>query len=227
MVFISHTQDDNEYAQALKFILEKENISIFDASQNIKVGDNWVDKITESISLCDAFIFIISKSSKKSKWIDAEIILAVNKSLNENVALIPIVVDGINVPLYLETYQSLKIKDRNDLLMNAETITNAIHRYKNKNLISNELNYLNKEKELLDQIIKLEGAELKLRNKYQRLIFSISIPIIITIIIFSIILIEDINILNGLLTLSGVFTGIFSSFAIQKIKNIWEKKYDR
>ena len=40
-------------------------MSIFDISQNIMPGDNIFDKITETINLCDTFIFIISKSSRK------------------------------------------------------------------------------------------------------------------------------------------------------------------
>jgi len=141
---------------------------------------------------------------------------------------VPIVIDNANVPLYLENYQYLKIKDKNDLVKSSELIIKAINCNKNLNTINNELNYLNKEKILLEQMIKLEETKRKLKNKYQGVIFSITISIFIMVIVFLNIIAEKANILSGILyALYGLSLGIFLSIAISEIKKIRKKNNDR
>jgi hypothetical protein len=124
MIFISYNEKDKEYAALLKAILEKNKKEVLNISDKIKPGDNIIDKITESINLCNIFIFLISKSVENSKWVDIELTLALNKSINnEKVIILPIIINGANIPFYLEKYLCLKINGKEDLIKKENIIT--------------------------------------------------------------------------------------------------------
>jgi uncharacterized membrane protein (DUF485 family) len=225
MVFISYTLEDEEYAMMLKDALIKENIDIMHFDNFVKPGDNIYDTITESINKCDTFIFIISNSSQKSIWTDVELTLALSKTINENVIIIPIIINNAIIPLYLENYQCLKIKDKNELSIQTKNITDSINRKRNINIPNSEINYLKKEKELLTQMVESENYKRKVKNKFQALIFSISITIFIMLIMFLNIISERSDILNSLLYgLYGLCIGIFLSITISEIRKIRRNK---
>ena len=225
MVFVSYTIKDKEYALILEDILSKKNIDILHFDSSIKPGDNIYDIITESINKCDVFIFIISKSLQESKWMDIELTLALSKSINENALIIPIVIDNATVPLYLENYLHLKINNKDDLLAKSKIIIDTIYAKKNVSGLNNEINYLIKESELLQQMKNIDYQEKKAINKINILIFSIAILVFILLMIFLSAISEISNILSGILAgLLGASISSFLSLIMSKIKQAKKDK---
>jgi hypothetical protein len=225
MVFISYTLKDEEYAMILKDILIKENIDVIHFDKLVKPGYNIYNNITELVNKCNAFIFIISKSSQESKWINVELTLALSKNIKENILIIPIIINDAIIPLYLEDYLYLKIKDKNDLIIQSKKIIDSLKMKENINILNNEMNYLEKKRELLNQIIESEEHRRKVKNKFQALIFSITFSIFIMLIMCLNIISERSDISHSILYgVYGICIGVFLSIAISEIKKISERK---
>jgi hypothetical protein len=221
MVFISYTSEDEEYAMIIKNVLVKENIDIMHFDNFVKPGDNIYDNITESINKCDTFIFIISKSSQESKWTDVELTLALSKTIKENALIIPIIINNAKIPLYLENYLCLKIKDKNDLIYQSKNIIHSLNRKRNVNIVNNEMDYLKKEKELLIKMVEFENYKRRVKNKFQALIFSITLSILLILVMFLNIISEKSDISNSILhVIYGLGIGVFLSIVVSEIKKI-------
>jgi WD40 repeat protein/energy-coupling factor transporter ATP-binding protein EcfA2 len=79
-LFISHSSEDREWASRLERRLQEQGYASlfldFDPKHGIPAGADWEQELYAQLRLCDALIFILSKSSANSNWCFAEAVLA-------------------------------------------------------------------------------------------------------------------------------------------------------
>ena len=117
-VFISYSSKDYEEANRIYNIFKNADIHCFLASQEIKLGENWDEKIFEELIKADIFIFLLSESYKKSFWCNQESSIGYLKREIDNSLIIPLLTDD-TVPYGIfysvQGINSKKIKNLQDL----------------------------------------------------------------------------------------------------------------
>src|ERR1700733_87382 len=68
-VFISYTFQDREFVEKLASDLASHGIRAWFAEKEIEIGDSWSSQIQKAIEEADAFLYILSRSSLKSRWV--------------------------------------------------------------------------------------------------------------------------------------------------------------
>jgi hypothetical protein len=103
-VFISHSSDDRELAQALVKALEAFGVECWIAPRDIPAGKDWDVSIINAIENCSGAIFLISNNSNQSEQAKREVQIAVES----NKWLIPICIDGVEPSKQFKYYLTSK-----------------------------------------------------------------------------------------------------------------------
>ena len=77
-VFISYSSSEYNNVNAIRNILEKNNINCWMAPHSIPVGSSYANEIPIAIKNCGMFLLMVSNSSQKSLWVQKEISLALS-----------------------------------------------------------------------------------------------------------------------------------------------------
>ena len=77
-VFISYSSKEYEKIAPIKTLLDNNNISYWMAPEAIPAGSNYAKEIPSAIKECKVFLLILSPNTQESKWVPAEIEMAVN-----------------------------------------------------------------------------------------------------------------------------------------------------
>lgn len=178
LAFISHSSDVKEKF-VIKFAekLMNKGVDAWLDIWEIKPGDSIVNKIfEEGIKNCQAFIIILSKKSINSKWVRQELDVAIIKQIENQIKLIPVLIDDVEVPEALKAIAWVKIKDINKYDDSVKEIANSILGLSDKPEVVNSpkfdlelytINDLSK----IDSIILKILVEFVLKNdKYNRLL---------------------------------------------------------
>jgi hypothetical protein len=82
-LFISYSREDQSLADSIYKALVELGYGVFFDREGILVGEDFNEKIKQSLKRTDAMVFIISKDSVQSKWCKAEVYssIALNKKL--------------------------------------------------------------------------------------------------------------------------------------------------
>jgi hypothetical protein len=99
-VFISHSSTDKErFVTHFATRLRDNGVDAWVDSWEMNPGDSLVDKIfEEGLKNCHAMIVVLSKNSVESKWVREELNAAMVKKIEKSAKLIPVRLDGCEVP---------------------------------------------------------------------------------------------------------------------------------
>ncbi|MDO8752786.1 MAG: toll/interleukin-1 receptor domain-containing protein, partial [Anaerolineales bacterium] len=75
-IFISYSNKDVEYVERLFNALRREGFNPWLDVNDLEAGSSWHLHIQEQISTCDAFILVMSRNARKSKWVPDELVAA-------------------------------------------------------------------------------------------------------------------------------------------------------
>lgn len=106
-IFISYSRRDSDYTLRLAHFLRDEGFDIWIDDRNIGAGDEWQSAIEAGINSCAAMIVVWSRSSKKSKWVNKEILRADRMDKT----IFPVRIEDAEMPLALESTQYIDIDD--------------------------------------------------------------------------------------------------------------------
>lgn len=81
--FISYSGKDEEFARRLHSRLRQAELRVWFAPEDMKGGDKLYDQIDRAIQVHDRLLLVLSESSLKSKWVEAEIRRARKVELRE------------------------------------------------------------------------------------------------------------------------------------------------
>lgn len=82
--FISYSSKDRLFAERLQTDLQAAGVRCWFAPTDLKIGDNWRDRIEEAIRVHDKLLLILSKNSIESKWVAKEVEMVLSRESEEN-----------------------------------------------------------------------------------------------------------------------------------------------
>jgi hypothetical protein len=92
--FISYSSKDHEFAERLYADLQAKNVRCWFAPEEMKIGDRIRPRIDEAIRVHDKLLLVLSESSVKSTWVEAEVEAALERERKqERAVLFPIRLD--------------------------------------------------------------------------------------------------------------------------------------
>ena len=107
-VFLSYTTADEDFAKQLGSHLSRRGCEVWDPSEQVFPGDNWLLKICEALKESNAMVVLLSPDSIKSEWVRREIEYAIGDRNYEG-RVFPVVVRPTDeVPWILRKFQILR-----------------------------------------------------------------------------------------------------------------------
>ena len=112
-VFVSHASEDRErFVEGFAKRLRENGVDAWTSFWEMNPGDSLVDKIFgEGLGNCDAMIVVLSEKSVNKKWVREELNAGMVKRIEENTKLIPLRLDGCEVPECLKSTVWQEIPD--------------------------------------------------------------------------------------------------------------------
>jgi len=125
-VFISYSSKQIHFANQIKEFLDNIEIESFLANDDIRIAENWKDRIINELKMCKIIVPILSKEFKESDWCSQEI--GIFYSLKKNI--IPISIDRTQSYGFINHIQSKMVEpDIPIVLRVAEGLTKCINNY--------------------------------------------------------------------------------------------------
>ncbi|MDE0237278.1 MAG: toll/interleukin-1 receptor domain-containing protein [bacterium] len=110
-VFLSHSSLDKErFATGFAEQLQANGVEVWYADWELRPGDSLVDRIfEEGLEESDVVIVVLSANSIDSKWVKEEMNGAAIRTIEGQCRIVPIVLDGVEVPAVLrdKLYQEI------------------------------------------------------------------------------------------------------------------------
>ena len=123
IVFISYSHVDTDFVNTFCRLLLDLDIQIWKDSKDLKIGGKILDSLNEAVKNASHFCCIISSSSLKSQWVRQELTYAEQRQLeSSDLAIVPILIDEVEIPDYLESYRCARLQKRRLSLDNPELI---------------------------------------------------------------------------------------------------------
>lgn len=104
--FISYSHADRKWGAQAKATLAEVGIEAFLAHEDLKVSEEWQDRILEELRKCEIFVPLLSANFLSSKWAPQEAGFIVSRP---EVAIAPLSIDGTTPFGFLSHFQSRRI----------------------------------------------------------------------------------------------------------------------
>ena len=125
-VFISYKGEEQDYAEAMKYLLEQENIKTWMAPYDIPAGSEYANVIIEAIENSSCILLLLSRQAQTSKHILSEIRIA----FDAGKSIISMHIDDSQLNpgfrYYLGSQQIVPVKSIDKDNLNVKKILNAI-----------------------------------------------------------------------------------------------------
>jgi hypothetical protein len=106
--FISHSKDDGDFAENLKFTLEKEGFFGWIDTDVLEAGADWRQEIDDAVLKSIAVILVLSPEAKKSEYVTYEWAFALGSGLR----IVPLKLKETPIHPRLEIFQYLDFTNR-------------------------------------------------------------------------------------------------------------------
>ncbi len=123
LVFISHSHDDHEIAETIKYDLERVGIDAFIAHVDIVPSLEWRQEILKQLEACDLVIALLTEAFKASRWTDQETGIAIAKGK----PVLPIAIELMPYG-FMEQFQALPWEQTNRAQRRAELLRSLVDR---------------------------------------------------------------------------------------------------
>lgn len=103
-IFLSHTSEDKPFVRHLKNDLERHGVTkVWLDEAEIQIGDSLIKKIDEGLKMTKYIGVILSPRSVKSKWVEKELDIAMNREIGSGeVVVLPLVMEECEIPGFLQ-----------------------------------------------------------------------------------------------------------------------------
>jgi len=100
---MSYSHKDKSFAKRLASDLRDHGHDVWIDETKLLIGDSLFEKIGDAINNMDFVVAIISLASIKSRWVQKELEIALNREIGERrVVVLPILVDDVILPPFLK-----------------------------------------------------------------------------------------------------------------------------
>jgi hypothetical protein len=100
-IFISYSKKDVLYVEKLVDDLRREGFNPWVDSDDLGAGTLWQNRLHKQILTCDAYILVMSRNAKNSKWVPEELVAAKTKGK----PIFPLWLDNTDLFLAIQTVQ--------------------------------------------------------------------------------------------------------------------------
>ena len=100
-IFISYSKKDIVYAEKLINALRREGFNPWLDIEGLGAGTSWQTRLQKQIYTCDAYILIMSKNARTSKWVPDELVTAKSKGK----PIFPLLLEDAELFLAVQTIQ--------------------------------------------------------------------------------------------------------------------------
>ncbi len=124
--FISYARSDMEVVRRIVLALERAGISIWLDTKNIAPGNNFAEAIREAIERATAYVYVASRNSASSKYMELELMAAL-RAKRSTLSIFPIILDDAGVdglPAWLRPYQWIDLRESFDA--GVQTLVSAL-----------------------------------------------------------------------------------------------------
>jgi len=102
-IFLSHSWKDKFFARKLAEKLTGYGVKIWIDEAEIRVGDSLLEKIASAIQQADFIAVILSHDSVRSKWVQQELAIAMEKEIGgKRIVVLPILIEPCEIPPFLK-----------------------------------------------------------------------------------------------------------------------------
>lgn len=105
-IFISYSRRDLIYAEKLVNALRREGFNPWVDKDELEAGTFWQNRLHKQLLSCDAYILIMSRNAKASKWVPDELITAKKKGKK----IFPLLLDDTELFLAIEGIQGENVR---------------------------------------------------------------------------------------------------------------------
>ena len=92
--FISYSSQDQEFVERLYTDLQAKGVRCWYAPEDLRIGEQFWHRIDESVRLHDKLLVVLSQHSVNSKWVEREVMAALEKEQQQHKwVLFPITLD--------------------------------------------------------------------------------------------------------------------------------------
>ncbi|MGB0848153.1 MAG: TIR domain-containing protein, partial [Thiolinea sp.] len=145
-VFLSYSRTDLDAAIAMRSALEQAGISTFRDEDSIRVSDNWMKRLQDTLQGCSAFVLLIGRDGVQ-RWVMAETQIALIRNFSphddsQRLPIFPVLLPGGDLhalPPFLNLFQIQRWSPQ-------ETVPDKL------------LDAIRAQADLLDQTITFEGC---------------------------------------------------------------------
>ena len=200
-IFLSYSYKDSHIADLIKERLIRDDHSIIQIERESRIGDNIAINIDQAIHNSDAYIVLLSKSYKDSKWSGLELMMIYDQTFGRKThkRILPVLIDkSVNLPTLLKNVAYADFTDKNQLSNNVSRLVNDIKKIAGEN---DSYSYKRIKDVLKEQenLLKFEKNEYLLQgDKQQKIKNSFRVSFII------------ISVISGLISLLFLFNGFES-----------------
>lgn len=100
-IFVSYSRKDVVYVEKLVNALRHEGFNPWIDVDELRAGTRWQERLHKQIKTCDAYVLILSRNSRVSRWVEDELTLA--KNLNK--PIFPLLLQDTELYLGIQTVQ--------------------------------------------------------------------------------------------------------------------------
>jgi hypothetical protein len=109
-IFLSYAHQDRERVANIARALADRHVTIW-SDQKIRAGDEWMPEIEKALAEAKVLVLCMSPSFFASGWAQFEIGLALSRSVDSEVRVIPIILHETTIPKALDRFQRLSGAD--------------------------------------------------------------------------------------------------------------------
>lgn len=124
--FISYSTKNKESADAIKNLLNKNNIETWIAPNDIPAGSKYAEVISKAVKNCSCLVLLLTDNSQNSTWVSKE----VERAINYKKVIIPVQLEDVilndEFEMYISTDQILPVKKIDDSSPEMSTLLNVV-----------------------------------------------------------------------------------------------------
>ena len=109
-VFLSHSDQDRQFATDLAEMMRYHGIPVWYSRTNILGAQQWHDEIGAALRRCDRFVLVLSPRSVRSIWVKREFLFALQQNRFVN-KIVPILYESCNWEQFSWTLSSFQMVD--------------------------------------------------------------------------------------------------------------------
>jgi formylglycine-generating enzyme required for sulfatase activity len=107
-IFLSHANQDAEFARRLADDLELEGWQVWLAPDSIEPGEQWAGAIERGLATSGVFLLVLSPDAVASRWVQTEMNVAIDLNHAGEMAIVPLLFRPCKQPYLWRAYQHLR-----------------------------------------------------------------------------------------------------------------------